>query len=100
MLSGRQDALSYVKIIVNAGWSTYPRGYFYGYLLGAVDETLLVVVYNVDDFVNKIAFVLACWSAATAESEEKWRCVVGMCLSPQAGASTLWATLRVPLRSS
>ena len=74
MLSGRQDALSYVRIIVNAGWSIYPRGYFYGYLLGAVDETLLVVVYNVDDFVNKIAFVLACWSAATAESEEKWRC--------------------------
>ena len=41
-----------------------------GYLLGAVDDTLLIVVYNVADFVNKMAFVLACWSAANAESEE------------------------------
>ena len=27
MLSGKQDALSYVRIIVNAGWSVYPLGY-------------------------------------------------------------------------
>ena len=59
-----------MSIIVTAGWSIYPLGYFCGYLLGAVDETLLIVVYNGADFVNKIAFVLACWSAAKAESEE------------------------------
>merc|ERR1712029_340987 len=57
-----KDAFSYMRIIVTAGWSIYPLGYYYGYLLGAVDETLLNVVYNVADFVNKIAFVLACWS--------------------------------------
>ena len=62
-----------MRIIVIAGWSIYPLGYFYGYLLGAVHENLLIVVYNVADFVNKIAFVLACWSAAQAESGEKWR---------------------------
>ena len=42
-----------MSIIVTAGWSIYPLGYFCGYLLGAVDETLLIVVYNVADFVNK-----------------------------------------------
>jgi len=66
-----KDAFSYMRIIVTAGWSIYPLGYYYGYLLGAVDETLLNVVYNVADFVNKIAFVLACWSAAKAETEGK-----------------------------
>ena len=44
-----------MRIIVTAGWSIYPLGYFCGYLLGAVDETLLIVVYNVAGFVNKIA---------------------------------------------
>merc|ERR1712066_669689 len=43
----------------------------FGYLLGAVDEVFLNVLYNVADFVNKIAFVLACWSSAKAESEGK-----------------------------
>merc|ERR1740123_2224733 len=66
-----KDAFSYMRIIVTAGWSIYPLGYYYGYLLGAVDETPLNVVYNVADFVNKIAFVLACWSAAKAETEGK-----------------------------
>ena len=73
LLSGRQDAFSYVKIIVNAGWSIYPCGYLYGHLLGAIDENLLVVVHNVDVFVNLIALVPACCSAATTEPEEKWR---------------------------
>merc|ERR1711868_75433 len=44
---------------------------FIGGLLGAVDETFLNVLYNIADFVNKIAFVLACWSSAKAESEGK-----------------------------
>jgi len=66
-----KDAFSYMRIIVTAGWSIYPLGYYYGYLLGAVDESILNVVYNVADFVNKIAFVLACWSAAKTESEGK-----------------------------
>ena len=53
------------------GWSIYPLGYYYGYLMGAVVETLLNVVYNVAEIVNKIAFMLACWCAAKAESEGK-----------------------------
>merc|ERR1711990_1263711 len=33
-------------------------------------DTMRNVVYNVADFVNKIAFVLACWSCAKADSAE------------------------------
>ena len=55
------------------GWSIYPLGYYYGYLMGAVVETLLNVVYNVADSSTR-AFMLACWCAA------------------KAGASTLSAT--------
>jgi bacteriorhodopsin len=57
-----------MRIIVTAGWSIYPLGYLFGYLLGAVDSVFLNVIYNVADFVNKIAFVLACWSAAKEDS--------------------------------
>merc|ERR1711866_281 len=60
-----------MRLIVTAGWSIYPLGYLFGYLLGQVDEKVLNVVYNVADFVNKIAFVLACWSCAKADSEGK-----------------------------
>merc|ERR1712177_91025 len=60
-----------MRMIVTAGWSIYPLGYLFGYLLGSVDETFLNVLYNIADFVNKIAFVLACWSSAKAESEGK-----------------------------
>merc|ERR1711979_140346 len=55
--------------IVTLGWSIYPLGYLFGYLLGAVDEVFLNVIYNVADFVNKIAFVLSCWSCAKDDSK-------------------------------
>ena len=61
-----KDALSYVRIIVTTGWSICPLGYYYGYLLGAVDETLLNFVYTVVVLVNEFAFMLACRSAAKA----------------------------------
>merc|ERR1712211_63272 len=60
-----------MRFIVTVGWSIYPAGYLFGYLLGAVDDTLLNVIYNIADFVNKIAFVLACWSSAKVESAGK-----------------------------
>merc|ERR1719198_2543968 len=59
-----------MRMIVTVGWSIYPLGYLFGYLLGAVDETFLNVIYNIADFVNKIAFVLSCWSCAKADSEK------------------------------
>merc|ERR1719375_1102610 len=53
------------------GMAIYPAGYLFGYLLGAVDDTVLNVIYNIADFVNKIAFVLSCWSCAKSDSESK-----------------------------
>jgi len=66
-----------MRLIVSAGWSIYPLGYLFGYLLGDVDEKVLNVVYNVADFVNKIAFVLACWSCAKADAEDKTGALLG-----------------------
>jgi bacteriorhodopsin len=53
-----------MRIIVTAGWSIYPLGYLFGYLLGSVEPCILNLIYNLADFVNKIAFCLAIWSAA------------------------------------
>merc|ERR1712170_233767 len=64
------DSFSNMRIIVSAGWSIYPLGYFLGFLTGVADQTTLNVVYNVADLVNKICFVLACWSCAKEDSEK------------------------------
>merc|ERR1719443_976416 len=64
-------AFNNMRQIVTVGWSIYPLGYFFGYLLNSVDETFLNVIYNIADFVNKIAFVLSCWSCAKADSEKE-----------------------------
>jgi bacteriorhodopsin len=66
-----------MRFIVTVGWSIYPLGYLFGYLLGAVDDVFLNVIYNVADFVNKIAFVLACWSCAKSDSEGKKEPLLG-----------------------
>jgi len=66
-----------MRLIVTVGWSIYPLGYLFGYLLGAVDETILNVIYNIADFVNKIAFVLACWSCAKSDSAGKQEVLLG-----------------------
>merc|ERR1712117_810985 len=66
-----KSSFNNMRLIVTVGWAIYPAGYFFGYLLGAVDEVFLNVIYNVADFVNKIAFVLACWSCAKDDSALK-----------------------------
>merc|ERR1711988_2036855 len=85
-----------MRIIVSCGWAIYPAGYLFMavndtkcyYNEGAGKEgeihdchlaltTLnkvevsgyLNVIYNIADFVNKIAFVLACWSCAKSDTE-------------------------------
>jgi len=60
-----------MRFIVTVGWSIYPLGYFFGYLCGAVDSMSLNLVYNLADFVNKIAFCLAIWHAAKKETLSK-----------------------------
>jgi len=63
-------AFECMRFIVTVGWSIYPLGYFFGYMLGAVDQTVLNLVYNVADFVNKIAFCLYIWRAAKNDTEK------------------------------
>merc|ERR1719449_495443 len=60
-----------MRFIVSVGWSIYPLGYFFGYLMGAVNDDALNLVYNVADMVNKIAFCLAIWASAKADTAEK-----------------------------
>merc|ERR1712046_181043 len=65
-----KSSFSTMRIIVSLGWSIYPLGYFLGYLTGVADQTTLNVVYNIADLLNKICFVLACWSCAKEDSEK------------------------------
>jgi len=58
------ESFSTMRFIVTIGWSIYPLGYFFGYLMGAVNDDVLNLVYNLADFVNKIAFCLAIWQSA------------------------------------
>merc|ERR1712139_644666 len=59
-----QASFSTMRFIVTVGWSIYPLGYFFGYLMGSVQDDTLNLVYNLADFVNKIAFCLAIWASA------------------------------------
>merc|ERR1712039_869287 len=60
-----------MRFIVTVGWSIYPLGYFFGYLMGGVDDDSLNLVYNLADFINKIAFCLAIWASAKKDTSEK-----------------------------
>jgi bacteriorhodopsin len=64
-------SFSTMRFIVTVGWSIYPLGYFFGYLQGAVEDSTLNLVYNLADFVNKIAFCLAIWSSARKSTLDK-----------------------------
>jgi len=59
-----------MRIIVTAGWAIYPLGYVIGHL-SADNDKALNLVYNLADFVNKIAFCLAIWSSAKADTMER-----------------------------
>ena len=59
-------AFGAMRMIVTVGWAIYPLGYIFGYLTGGVDADSLNVVYNLADFINKIAFGLVIWAAAVS----------------------------------
>lgn len=60
-------AFSALRIIVTVGWAIYPIGFVYGYM-GDGNMAALNVVYNLADFVNKIAFGVVIWAAATSDN--------------------------------
>ena len=64
-------AFGAMRMIVTVGWAIYPLGYVFGYLTGGVDAESLNVVYNLADFLNKIAFGLVIWAAATQSSGKR-----------------------------
>merc|ERR1719343_1142190 len=72
-----KQSFNAMRLIVTAGWSMYPLGYYFGYLLGSVNDDALNLVYNLADFVNKIAFCLAIWSAAKSSSMDKEGALLG-----------------------
>ena len=64
-----QTAFNALRIIVTVGWAIYPIGYILG---GGAEGSAagLNIVYNLADFVNKIAFGVVIWAAATSSSEK------------------------------
>ena len=65
-----QKAFNALRLIVTVGWAIYPLGYIYGYA-GGGDVAALNIIYNLADFVNKIAFGVVIWAAATADDANK-----------------------------
>ena len=65
------SAFNALRMIVTVGWAIYPLGYIFGYLTGGVDVNVLNVIYNLADFINKIAFGLIIWAAAVSSGRTK-----------------------------
>jgi len=65
-----KKAFNALRLIVTVGWAIYPIGYYLGYT-GSADAGTLNLVYNLADFVNKIAFGVVIWAAATAGSKAR-----------------------------
>jgi|TARA_Y100000022_G_C13198641_1_gene351615 bacteriorhodopsin len=61
-----KTAFNALRLIVTIGWAIYPIGYIVEPSMGA---GALNVVYNLADFVNKIAFGVVIWVAATSSSK-------------------------------
>ena len=64
-----QKAFKALRLIVTVGWAIYPIGYVLGYMVGGADVGALNLIYNLADFVNKIAFGVVIWAAATQDAE-------------------------------
>ena len=63
-----KKAFNALRLIVTVGWVIYPIGYVYGYG-GDGDVGALNIIYNLADFVNKIAFGVVIWAAATSTED-------------------------------
>ena len=59
-----KTAFNALRLIVTVGWAIYPIGYIVG--AGGDGAANLNLVYNLADFVNKIAFGVVIWAAATS----------------------------------
>ena len=67
---GVQFAFTSMRWIVTVGWAIYPVGYMMGNdMLSGFDVDDMNIIYNVADLVNKTAFGMMVWYAATMDSE-------------------------------
>ena len=63
-----QSAFSTIRLIVTVGWAIYPLGYILG--VGSnPDMANANLIYNLADFINRIAFGLAIYVAAVSDAE-------------------------------
>lgn len=61
-----------LRWIVTVGWAIYPIGYIVGYIgEPGANDAALNLVYNLADFVNKIAFGIVIWAAATSSDHDE-----------------------------
>lgn len=58
-------AFNAMRWIVTVGWAIYPIGYWVG------NTKTMNIIYNLGDFVNKIAFTGAIWYAASIDDTDK-----------------------------
>jgi len=73
-----KSAFASCRFIVTVGWAIYPLGYFFGYLLNGVDQGSQNLIYNLADFVNKIAFCACIWAAAKRETVDRLKAGKGL----------------------
>ena len=70
---GFVTAFGSMRMIVTVGWAIYPLGYVFGNMTGGIDSNSLNVIFNIADFVNKIAFGLVIWAAAIQNTPARFR---------------------------
>ena len=63
-----KSAFNALKWIVSVGWAIYPIGYVIG--AGDGGDASLNLIYNLADFVNKIAFGAVIWAATSSSHAE------------------------------
>ena len=69
-----QQAFKTIRAIVTFGWAIYPIGYYLAYMGGGSnDNETLNIIYNLADFINKIAFGLVIWAAAMQNTSARAR---------------------------
>ena len=66
---GVQFAFTWMTYILTFGWAIYPAGYVIGMDADSDGQDMLNIVYNIADVVNKTAFGLMVWYAATIDTK-------------------------------
>ena len=66
---GTQFAFKSMAIILTVGWAIYPLGWLMGQDAGETGIERLNILYNIADVVNKTAFGMMVWYAATMDTK-------------------------------